>query len=160
MILLCWPCYLAAKLLQKSIENQSKIKWKMLHIFISILIDFWSILEAKLAPKPNKNRSQIHKTSHPTSDWFFDRFLIDLGTQLSPQIPLWSPTWSPGGANWDSTWNNLGTNGTNLTVQINSFDKRSEKKEYRIGNGMFKDWKWNVRTQNSFERLEWCKERR
>ena len=38
-----------------------------------------------------------------------------------------------------------------MTVQINSFDKRSEKKEYRIGNGMFKDWKWNVRTQNSFE---------
>ena len=38
----------------------------------------------------------------------------------------------------------LGPKGPNLTVQINRFDTRSEKKEYRIGNGRFKDWKWNV----------------
>ena len=36
--------------------------------------------------------------------------------------------------------NNLGTNGTNLTAEINSFEERSEKMKYRIGTRLFKDW--------------------
>ena len=45
----------------------------------------------------------------------------------------------------------LGPKGPNLTVQINRFDTRSEKKEYRIGNGRFKDWSGMFRLQNGNE---------
>ena len=101
--LLYRPCCLAAKLLQKSLKNQSKIIAKFNHfldaIFDRFFIDFGGQDTSKIHPK-----SMINPFQHPWKKWsifelIFYGVLVDLRAQdpsqdphiLEPQTPILEP---------------------------------------------------------------------
>ena len=96
----------------------------------------------------SKHRSKIHQQSiknrsKKVIQQVLD-FLIDLGPQLGLKIPLGPATWSPRGTTWDATWAQLATNGANLTAEINRFEKKYKKIEYRNGYRFFSDGNRNL----------------
>ena len=83
---------LALKINKKSLKKRSKNHSLFAMIFWSIFHWFW---RPRWDQNPPKIDQKSFRKNNPTSDRFFDRFLIDLGPQLGPKISHQTPHLEP-----------------------------------------------------------------